>query len=357
VSLDGNRRSVVVAVDAMGGDHAPDEIVKGAVEAHRRGVGVLLVGPSELLAQKLAATGVDIPTVEAPDVVGMDEAVSQALRRRQASLRVAVDLVSDERADAVVSCGNSAAIMATTFREWGMQAGIDRPAFGGMLPTRNGGVFVLDIGANTQVKASNLVQFAIMGDVYVKVARGIESPRIAILSNGSEDSKGTKEIKDANDMLRRMDLNFTGNVEGNHIFDGMVDVVVTDGFTGNVLLKSGEGVAMEMFRLIKEELTRDLVSRVASAALIPAFDRVRRKVDYEEYGGAPVFGVNGVMVNCHGRSRAKAVTNALLLAQRMVEQRLVEQIGNELTEESAAIGRRVRLRRALHLRHEPTGAQ
>ncbi len=350
VSEDGAREDAVVAVDAMGGDHAPDEVIKGAVEAHRRGVGIVLVGIPDLIERELLTLDYRLPIEPAREVIGMEEPVAQAMRRKESSLHVATGLVAEGKVSAVVSCGNSAAIMAVSLHKLGTQTGIDRPAFGGTLPCRAGSVFVLDIGANTTVKSTALVQFAIMGYVYLQVSRGLEDPRIALLSNGTEDTKGTKAIKEANEVLRRMDLDFLGNVEGNQVFEGVADVIVTDGFTGNVLLKVAESVAAEIFDLIKVELTRDLKSRLAAAALIPAFDRIRRRMDYEEYGGAPVLGVNGVVINCHGRSRAKAVTNAILLADKSVREHLVERTGEALHHEHFEVGRRRRIARALHLR-------
>jgi glycerol-3-phosphate acyltransferase PlsX len=339
----------------MGGDYAPYEVLKGAVDAKRRGCEVLLVGPKNILAAELEVAGAVLPVVDAPAVIAMDEPVSQALRRKDSGLHVACGLVSSGDASAVVSCGNSAAIMAVALHTWGLHAGIDRPAFGSMLPTQAGGVFILDIGANPTVKASNLVQFAVMGDVFIHLSRGIESPRIALLSNGSEDSKGTREVKEANKALRKADLNFVGNIEGNHVFVGDVDVVVCDGFSGNVLLKGAEGVASEIFELMRAEVTRDLFSKVAAAGLRPAFDRIKRRLDFEEYGGAPVLGVNEIMINCHGRSRAKAVTNAILLAHQLSQERLVERIGQALQHgEMEVSGRTRRLVRALHLRHADT---
>jgi glycerol-3-phosphate acyltransferase PlsX len=305
-----------------------------------------------VLTHELLQLGASLPVVHAPELIAMDEPVSHALRRRESSLHVAANLVVDGDAHAVVSCGNSGAIMGVAMHSWGVQSGIDRPAFGGNLPSRHGSVFVLDIGANATVKASNLIQFAVMGDVFVHLSRGLDQPRIALLSNGSEDSKGTKEVKEANQALRKLDLNFVGNIEGNHVFEGMVDVVVCDGFSGNVLLKGGEGVAQEILDLLRTELSRDLVSKLAAAALMPAFARVKRRVDYEEYGGAPVLGVNEVMINCHGRSRAKAVTNGILLADRMARSHLVERIGQALQHDDVEVRRRTRrLARALHLRH------
>jgi glycerol-3-phosphate acyltransferase PlsX len=337
----------------MGGDFAPDEVIQGAADADRRGVRVVVVGRSELLERRLHAIDANLPVVHAPELVGMHEPVTPALRYRQSSLHTAANLVSRGEASAVVSCGNSAAIYFVAYASWGTQPGIDRPAFGGTVMTMDGPVFLLDIGANSVVKPSNLVQFAVMGDVYMRVSCGIAAPRIGLLSNGTEDSKGTKQVKEANEALRKLDhLNFIGNVEANHIFEGLVDVAVCDGFSGNILLKGGEGVATEIFDLLKRELSRDVVSRAAAAVLRPALVRVKRYLDYEEYGGVPVLGVNGLMVNCHGRSRAKAVANAILLADRMARERLLDRIGQALHREDVeAAGRRRRLARALHIRH------
>jgi glycerol-3-phosphate acyltransferase PlsX len=334
----------------MGGDFAPGQIIRGALDAADAGCKVVLVGPSDVLRQQLDDLGGNLPVEDAPDVVGMDEPVGQAMRRAGSSLRRALDLVARGDAAGAVSAGNSAAIMALSVMVLGRQAGVDRPAFGGTLPNGHGGVFVLDIGANSTVKPNNLLQFAVMGDVFVRASRGIESPRVALLSNGSEDTKGTKEIKEANEALRKLDLNFIGNVEGNQIFEGAADVVVCDGFSGNVLLKASEGVAMEILSLLKREIEKDLLARVASAALIPTFQRIKRQVDFEEYGGVPVLGVNGVMINCHGRSKAKAVTNAVLLGERLAREHLLERIGESLHEEALEAGRRRRIARALHLR-------
>ncbi|HZS94069.1 MAG TPA: phosphate acyltransferase PlsX [Chloroflexota bacterium] len=351
-SLNG-RHEAVIAVDAMGGDFAPEEVLKGAVQAHRRGIKVVIVGPVDTVERHLEALGERLPVVNAEDAVPMDEPVAQALRRRESSLQVAANLVLAGDADGVVSCGNSGAIMAITLTAWGRQPGIDRPAFGGNLPVRDGSAFVLDIGANTSSKASNLVQYAIMGDVYVRIARGVDNPRVALLSNGTEDSKGTKAVREANEALQKLDLNFIGNIEGNQVFEGAADVVVTDGFTGNVLLKGSEGVAMEMLRLIRNELSSDVVAKLAGAVMMPAFQRVRRRVDFEEYGGVPVLGVDGVMINCHGRSTAKAVTNAICLAERVVCENLVDQIGEALHHDGVErSNRRRRLARAFRLRHQ-----
>lgn len=352
VSLNGASGGATVAVDAMGGDFAPVEVVKGAIAAQSCGASVVLVGPSAIVRRQLEEQQGEVPAVHAEGVVRMDESVTHPRQWEGTSLQCAADLVASGDAGAAVSCGNSAAILAVALQTWERLPGIKRPAFGGFLPAHDGGVFLLDIGANTSVRAEHLVQFAIMGEVYVRLSSGLESPRVALLSNGSEDSKGTKAVKEANRELQRLDLNFIGNVEGNNVFEGAADVVVCDGFAGNVLLKGAEGVAAEIFDLLRTELSRDLFARVAAAAMMPAFSRIKRRVDYQEYGGVPVLGVNGVMINCHGRSTAKAVTNAILLAEKLACDHLPDRIGEALEQEEGETGRRRRLARALHLRHE-----
>lgn len=343
--------SPVIAVDAMGGDHAPDEIVKGAWEATQEGAEVILVGDPHRLGECLDRQGIELAVEAATDIVTMHEDLGTALRKEHSSLARAVDLVTTGEAAAAVSAGNSAAIMGFAFKAWRRLPGIQRPAFGSFLPSHEQPVFVLDMGANPEAKATHLVQFAVMGEVYVRLSRGVELPRIALLSNGTEDSKGTKEIKDAHEALRKLDLNFVGNVEGNQVFDDVADVIVCDGFAGNVLLKSAEGTAMEIFRLLRDEISKDFMTRLGAAAMMPALNRIRKKVDYETYGGAPVLGVNNIMINCHGRSRARAVKNAILLAQRLSREHLTEKIRESLQHEDVEV-RHSRLARALHMRHE-----
>lgn len=352
LALNGRHSGARVALDAMGGDHAPHAIVEGAAEAVRRGADVVLVGREPELRPLVEATCLPLPVVDAGQVIAMDEPVTQAARKRDSSLHVAMRLVANGEAQACVSAGNSAAIMAVALKELDRQSGIDRPAFGGFVPCRGGSAFVLDIGANSTVKPENLVQFAVLGEVYTRIALGMDRPRVALLSNGTEESKGTKESKEAFGELEKLDLNFIGNVEANQVFEGRADVVVTDGFTGNVFLKGAEGAVAELIEMIRYELTSDLVSKMAAAVLRPAFGRVTKRVNYEEVGGAPVLGVNGVVINCHGRSTGKAITNAVFLAERMAQQQLVERTGVALHAEAVGPSRSRRLVRALHLRHE-----
>jgi phosphate acyltransferase len=351
--LNGKAGACTVAVDAMGGDHAPDEILKGAAEAMSRGVKVVLVGQEALLEQRMAALRLPHMDIhDALDVIAMDETLKKASRRSDSSLHVAMRLVNEGGAEAVVSAGNSAAILAVSLMVCKRQTGIDRPAFGSMIPTLLEKCMLLDVGANSSVTSENLVQFAIMGEVFVRLAKGIEHPKVALLSNGEEEFKGTQEIKDAAEVLRRLDMNFVGNIEGNHVFDGEVDVIVCDGFSGNVLLKGAEGVVRFVFSLVRDEVKRDLVGKLAGAALQPAFGRVRHRVDYQENGGAPVLGVNKVVVNCHGRSRSRAIASAICQAEQLARDRLVDRIGEALHHDEAEAGRRRRLARALHLRSE-----
>jgi glycerol-3-phosphate acyltransferase PlsX len=353
IELNGRAGSCTVAVDAMGGDNAPDEILKGAAEATVRGVKVILVGQEALLEQRVAALGLPhMDVVDAVDVIPMDETLKKAIRRSESSLHVALRLVNDGGADAVVSAGNSAAIMAVSMLICKRQPGIDRPAFGSMIPTLREKCMLLDVGANSTVTSENLVQFAIMGEVFVRLAKGIDRPTVALLNNGEEEFKGTQEIKDAAEVLRRLDMNFVGNIEGNHVFDGNVDVIVCDGFTGNVLLKGAEGVVRFVFSLVRDEVKRDLRGKLAGAALQPAFGRVRHRVDYQENGGAPVLGVNKIVINCHGRSQSRAIASAICQAQQLARDRLVDRIGEALHHDEAEAGRRRRLARALHLRSE-----
>jgi glycerol-3-phosphate acyltransferase PlsX len=337
----------------MGGDHAPEEVVRGAQLAAERGIRVVLVGQPEAIRPYL--NGDDrLPIVEALDVIAMDDAPTVVRQRPNSSLARAIALVSSGDADAVVSAGNSGAIMVGALLAWGQQAGILRPAYGGDLPTRRGHTFIIDIGANTVVKPEHLLQFAIMGTTYMQVAHGIAQPTIGLLSNGTEDSKGTELVRQAHELLQRTNLNFVGNIEATQVFEGLADVVVTDGFTGNVLLKTAEGVAQEIFNLIRGEVNQDMLSRAGALLITPALARIKRRLDYEEYGGAPLLGVNGVMINAHGRSHAKAIANAICVAEQMARDHLVQRIGEELHRSHLDGRRRLRVIPRLHRRHEPT---
>jgi glycerol-3-phosphate acyltransferase PlsX len=320
-----------IAVDAMGGDHGPAVVVEGAVVAQQEfGVSVILVGDQGAIKGGLDRLGVRGPAVEirhASQVVGMAESPSQALRRkRDSSLRVAAELVRDGQASAFVSAGNTGAAMAIAMFTMGVLRGVDRPAIAAVLPNLKRYMVLLDVGANVNPKPWHLFQFAVMGHVYARDILGIERPRVGLLSVGEEEGKGNDLTREAYDELRESSLNFVGNVEGRDIYNGTCDVVVTDGFTGNVALKISESLADMLGVMVKEELARDLRSRMGAALALPAFQRVRRRVDYTELGGAPLLGIDGAAVISHGSSPPKAIKNAVRVAAEWAKAGLNEHI-------------------------------
>ena len=325
-----------VALDAMGGDHAPREIVGGAAEAVRDlDVEVILVGPAERLKEELRHVPAPqrganaLRIVDAPEVIGMAEAPAMALRRkRRSSIAVALDLVRRGEADAMVSAGNTGAVMAAALLTLRPIEGIDRPAIAAVLPTRRdrGRVIMLDAGANVDCRPKHLLQFGVMGSVYAARVLGVESPRVGLLSNGEEDTKGNELVIRAAELLRRSGLRFIGNVEGRGVFAGDADVVVCDGFVGNVVLKFGEGLALGIFSLLREELSRGLLVRLGVALARPRLRALALRLDHTEYGGAPLLGVDGICIVSHGSSKARAIRNAIGLAAESVRARMVEAI-------------------------------
>jgi glycerol-3-phosphate acyltransferase PlsX len=308
-----------IAVDAMGGDHGPSVVVEGAVAAQREfGTAIVLVGDQAAIAAEFDRLGTARDVLEvrhASQVVGMAESPSQALRRkRDSSLRVSAELVRDGLASAFVSAGNTGAAMAISMFTIGVLRGVDRPAIAAVLPNLRGYTVLLDVGANVNPKPWHLFQFAIMGHVYARDILGIDVPRVGLLSVGEEEGKGNDLTREVYDDLKDSSLNFVGNVEGRDIYNGTCDVVVTDGFTGNVCLKISESLAEMLGAMIKEELTRDLRSRVGAALALPAFHRFKKRVDYTEMGGAPLLGIDGAAIICHGSSPVKAIKNAIRVA-------------------------------------------
>jgi phosphate acyltransferase len=320
-----------IAVDAMGGDHGPAVVVEGALVAQREfGVSVILVGDQAALERELDRCGARRLGVEirhASQVVGMAESPSQALRRkRDSSLRVAAELVRDGHASALVSAGNTGAAMAVAMFTIGVLRGVDRPAIAALLPSPRRYTILLDVGANVTPKPWHLFQFAIMGHVYARDILGIDRPRVGLLSVGEEEGKGNDLTREAYEELRESSLNFIGNVEGRDIYNGNCDVVVADGFTGNVALKISESLADMLGAMIKEELQRDVRSRLGAALALPAFERFRKRVDYTEMGGAPLLGIDGAAVICHGSSPPKAIKNAVRVASEWAKAGLNEHI-------------------------------
>lgn len=330
---------VRVAVDAMGGDHAPAEIVQGAVEAVSAfDVEVLLVGESQAVSavlQKTGYRGERIILVEAPEVIGMDEHPVEALRKKKrSSLVVANELVRDGQADAVVSAGSTGAAMACSLLRLGKLPGIERPAIATAFPTLRGFSILIDAGANADCRPVHLVKFAQMGALYAEKVLGVEDPRVGLLNIGEEETKGNELVLAAYAELKKSALNFIGNIEGRDVPTGKADVVVCDGFVGNVVLKFMEGMAGAIFHLLKEELSRDWRGMAGGFLLKPAFKQILRKTDYAEYGGAPLLGLKGVSIIAHGSSNARAIRNAIRVAKESVEKKVVEAIaaGTEDTE-------------------------
>jgi len=324
--------AVRVAVDAMGGDRGPEVNVEGAVMAAREfGAGVILVGIEEEVQRYLRqhdTHGLPLTVRHAPEVVEMGESPSAAVRRKKkSSIRIGLELMKRGEAEAFVSAGNTGAVMATALVVLGPLPGAERPAIAVMLPTLTGRAVLLDVGANVNCKARHLVQFAIMGNVYARDLLGLPRPRVGLLSIGEEESKGNELTREALKGLEdEPSINFIGNVEGRDVFNGNSDVIVCDGFTGNVALKISESVLETLLHLLREELGKDLRGRAGSLLLLPAFRRFKRRVDPSEVGGAPLLGVNGVCVISHGRSTGKAIKNAIRVAGECVTNKVISHI-------------------------------
>lgn len=323
-----------VAVDAMGGDFAPEVNILGAYEVTvDREVEVILVGDEEkikkFLPEKKDLKG-SISIVHAEDTVRMDESLSSALRRRNTSMRKAIELLREGRADAVISAGHSGVMMALSFLLLGKLPKVERPAIAAVMPCIKGHFILLDAGANVDCKPEHLVQFAFMGDAYHRALFGSQSPKIALLSIGEEGSKGNELTKEAFRLLQSTNLNFTGNIEGKDIFFGSADVVVCDGFVGNIVLKVGEGLAEALIRMLKREIADIITGRLGYMMIKPAVKSFRKKIDYTEYGGALLLGINGTALICHGRSTAKAIKNAIKVAIEMVKKKIYMRISESL---------------------------
>jgi len=325
-----------IAVDAMGGDHAPTAAVDGAVAAARHlAVQIALVGSTPALEAALALHAdwreLGLSIVEAPDVVGMADPPAATLRRRpRASIRVAADLVARHDAAALFSAGNTGATVIAAHAAFGMIAGVDRPALATIIPTRQRPAVLLDSGANLECRPHHLLQFAIMGSVYARLALGVERPRVGLLSIGEEETKGNELTRDAHQLLKTAALNFIGNVEGREIYSGSADVIVCDGFTGNVVLKTSEGLVDAVEALLGDELQGTFSSQVGYLLSRRAFRRFRRRVDYSEFGGAPLLGVAGLAIVGHGHSSTKAVRNAVAMAHRFASSDFIPRVEQEI---------------------------
>jgi glycerol-3-phosphate acyltransferase PlsX len=325
-----------IAIDAMGGDYAPASIVEGALVAARHlRLGLVLVGRANAIEAELVQHrrhGVDdLRVIDTPDVIATGEAPVAALRRRpRSSVKVAMEAVARGEADAVFSAGNTGGAVVAAHLVFGMLPGIDRPALATVIPARDGAAVLLDSGATVECRPQHLLQFAAMGEVYARIALDIPRPRVGLLSIGEEETKGNDLIRDAHKLLKASRLNFVGNVEAHDLFRGLADVVVCDGFTGNIALKVSEGLVEAVEERLRDELSRTFSASVGYLLSRRAFRRFRRRVDYSEYGGAPLLGVAGPTIVGHGRSSVKAVRNAVALAARFAERDVSGQVQRQL---------------------------
>jgi len=331
--------AVRVALDAMGGDNAPGEVVLGAIQAARElSMGVYLVGREDAIRAELAkhdTSGLDLPIVHTDEFIEMDEhPVSAVRKKKNASMTLALQLVRDGSALGAVSAGNSGAMMAASLFTLKRIEGVDRPALGTVFPTRDGVSFVLDVGANTDCKPEYLQQFALMGSIYMERIFSVASPRVGLLANGEEETKGNELVIQTHQLLKAhaetLGINFIGNVEGREIPTGGADVVVCDGFVGNVVLKLSEGLAETLLGMLRTQMTSSLLNKLAAAILQPGLRKVFRRMDYAEYGGVPLLGINGSAIVSHGRSNAKAIKNALRVARQTSETDVVGAIAGGL---------------------------
>lgn len=328
---------MILALDAMGGDHGPSEVCRGAIAAceEHSDLELVLVGNSPEIEPMLDGASPDvsgrISIVHAEERIGMDEHPTVAIRKkRHSSLRIAMEMVRSGEALGCVSAGNTGAIVAGGVLVVGRISGIDRPALGVALPTLNKYTFLLDVGATVRSKPENLFQFAHMGNVYSKKILGVSEPQVALLANGSEEIKGDEVIVGAKALIKASTLNFTGYVEGDDIPYSRADVVVCDGFSGNVVLKFAEGLMSAVYSILKEEMGHRIMPKLGMVFMIPMMKDLWARFNYEKHGGTPLLGVNGIVVKAHGRSKAPAITNALRVARNFVLQNGVELIREEL---------------------------
>ena len=330
-----------IAVDAMGGDHAPGLIVEGAILAaceHR--CEVVLVGDKPTIEKSISDKNLSTKSAHihhAPSVIGMDESPALALRRKKdSSFHIATGLVKKKEADAVVSAGNTGAFMAISKVLLRPIKGVERPAIATLLPSLKGCSLLLDAGANVDCKPVHLKQFAIMGSIYAQDILHIPNPTIGLLNIGEEKDKGNELTKASYSLLKKTNINFIGNVEGKDVYNGNVDVIVCDGFIGNIGLKFSEAVAETVTTFFKEEVKKHFLSKMGVLMLRPSLKAIQKKIDYSEYGGAPLLGVNGICIVCHGSSSAKAIKNAVRVATECVGNRVIQHISDSITQKVTA---------------------
>lgn len=328
-----------IAIDAMGGDAAPEVVIDGAVDylkdSNNRDIQLVLVGKEKEIRKEMKKHTIDFP--ENIEIINAREAIlmrehffSYWKRREKSSIKKAIDLVKYKKAEAVVSAGNTGAVMAIAKNVLGTMKAIERPALALMVPTLKGNSLLVDVGANVDSKPRNLVQFALMGKVYLENVVGLKNPRIGLMSIGEEEAKGNELTKTTYNILKSMDINFIGNVEGRDVYVGEADLIVTDGFTGNITLKVTEGVVDMLLSMVNREIMGNLLAKIGFFFLKSSFRRIRKRVDYSEYGGALLLGVNGIVIIGHGKSNRKAIKNAIHLSKKFITENVLEKISMEI---------------------------
>ncbi len=327
-----------IALDALGGDFGAKPNVLGAIKASEQfGYEIILVGNSAVIEKELQAAGSydksKISIIHAPDIVDMSAHPARECRdKKDASIVVCARLVKEGKADAMISAGNSGAAMVAALFGIGRIKGIDRPAIASPMPTQKGAALLLDAGANTDCKAINLLQFAVMGSIYSNIAYGVEKPVVGLLSIGEEEGKGNLLIKETTKHIKNLGLNYFGNIEGRDVHQGEIDVIVCDGFVGNIVLKLSEGLAKAMFAMIKKEVKKRPLAILGTILSKPAFRGVKHATDPEQYGGAPLLGVDGPVIICHGKSGETAIYNAIKVAAKLVESKAVDKMREKVAE-------------------------
>lgn len=334
-----------IAIDAMGGDYAPKEMIKGALMAleQRKDLELILVGDQNKINEELSSLKVEDPrihVVDAPEVIGFDEQPTLAIRRKKkSSIVVGLHLVKNKEAEAFVSAGSTGALLAGGLFILGRIEGISRPALTVFVPTPKGDPMLLDVGANADLKAKNLREFAIMGSLYAEKIVGKTDPKVALLNNGSEEGKGSELTKEAYKLISQQpNLNFIGNIEGRDIPDATADVIVTDGFTGNIYIKTAEGVANIIMSTLKQSFLSSVKGKIAALLMKDELKKLKASFNSEEIGGAPFLGVDGVLIKAHGNSNAFAFMNAIFQAQRALEANYIEELKQRVKEISSSDG-------------------
>lgn len=316
-----------IAIDAMGGDHAPEEVVKGAEAALKDSeLSLILVGDKARLSKLRKNPNWEI--IHCDEVIGMNEPpVSAVKQKKNASVNVALDLVKNKKADAVISAGNTGALMASALFKLGRIEGVERPAIATIFPNIQGGeLLLLDMGANVDCRPKHLEQFAKMGYLYAQHVMHIKNPRVGLLNIGAEVEKGNDLTQQTYPLLKEARINFIGNIEGGDILAGKVDVVICDGFVGNIVLKISESLSQMLFTLLKDELMKNFVSKAGAILLKPALKSLKKRIDYDEHGAAPLLGLNGIVYKAHGRAKAKAIKSAIRVCAEAVREDIVESI-------------------------------